>query len=346
MGHPKNVIKLNGKVYDAVTGHRVHHAAHVPHQPKIHKVHSVKPYHESARKETPHKTPTRQPAHIKRRQIQHSRTLMRHAVKRPSKDLDIRTSSAASSLAPITVIQSQPVVLSAKDRSTRASHISKSKLISKFGTLGSQPSFVMSVQPVPVQPHPADIKAKIAATENNAADAWLANALEHADSHHTSKGVKRKRGKHSRALAAGAASLALVFLVGVVVSKTGPNVEFKLASSRAGIQATLPGHSAQGYRMNGPVEYAPGQVIVHYRSNSDSRSYSITQKASNWNSEALLNTQVLGASTDYQTIQSKGKTVYLYNDGHATWVDGGIWYEIDSKNNLTKSQLLDIVNSF
>lgn len=98
--------------------------------------------------------------------------------------------------------------------------------------------------------------------------------------------------------------------------------------------------------MNGPVEYAPGQVIVHYRSNSDSRSYSITQKASNWNSEALLNTQVLGASTDYQTIQSKGKTVYLYNDGHATWVDGGIWYEIDSKNNLTKSQLLDIVNSF
>lgn len=341
MGTLANTITLNGKVYDAVTGHPVnrhdkakHHAsepAHISHKPH------VKSVPKTARTSA-------QPRH---RKPQHSKTLMRSVVKRPGKHADIRTTAELYSEFPaITTMQSVPVLMTAKDRSARAHHVRQSKLISKFGPLGSQPSFVMSVAEVPVQPHPESkttTPPSQTSVHSKTTDALFTKALERAETKPQSKSKRAKKSTKSKAIMAGATGLSLLLLTGVVVMKSGPSMEFKLASARAGIQATLPGYTPAGYHKNGPAEYAPGRVVLHYQSNSDDRSYNITQQASGWNSNSLQHS-VLGASTDFQTIQSKGRTIYLYDDGHAAWVDGGIWYQIDSAGSLSQNQLTEIVD--
>ena len=119
----------------------------------------------------------------------------------------------------------------------------------------------------------------------------------------------------------------------------------RLASSKAGIKGSLPNYTPSGYAYKG-VETSPGEITVNFHSNSDQRSFEVKQKVSGWNSETLKSNYVAASSQPYQSQQENGKTLFIYNNGSsATWVDGGVWYQIEGQNNLSSDQLVKIANS-
>ncbi len=81
-----------------------------------------------------------------------------------------------------------------------------------------------------------------------------------------------------------------------------------------------------------------------YRS-PNKQSFTVLQKKSNWDSQTLLENFVATSNEDYQGYQSNGRTVYVYGKGNATWVNGGIWYQIKATGDLANEQLVKIAAS-
>lgn len=127
--------------------------------------------------------------------------------------------------------------------------------------------------------------------------------------------------------------------------QTVPSVKVKMASLQASIPASLPSYKPAGFGIEGPIKAEPGKVVVNYKSNSENSEYKLTQQASNWSSQALLNNQVLATAKPFETYQQNGKTVYVYDNNNAVWVDSGILYSIESNTNLDSDQLLKIAES-
>jgi len=176
----------------------------------------------------------------------------------------------------------------------------------------------------------------------------LARATAHEQTvHHKKKRsrVARKLGVSSRAVAISSTVLAGVLLGGFFAVQNIPNLSMRVASARAGFNASLPGYNPSGFSFAGPINYNPGQVTVSYNSNTDDRNYKIIQRASNWNSDALLSNFVVASSQPYQTYQDRGRTLFIYDDSNATWVDNGIWYQIEGKSQMTTDQLVRIASS-
>lgn len=163
-----------------------------------------------------------------------------------------------------------------------------------------------------------------------------------------SKKIKTPRVKHnSRIFHFMSAGLAAVILLGYVTYLNIPSVSMKVASSRAGFAATLPSQTPAGYKMQGPIAYSPGQVVINFGSNTDDRHFTIQQQPSSWDSEALKENFVAKESNaEPLTYNDRGLTIYLYNGGDAAWVDGGRFYSIKAGNSqLDTNQILDLATS-
>nr|ALS90253.1 protein of unknown function (DUF4367) [uncultured bacterium] len=78
---------------------------------------------------------------------------------------------------------------------------------------------------------------------------------------------------------------------------------------------------------------------------SGDNSYWITQEASDWNSSTLLDQSAEKRGAPTRTIQSKGRTIYIYNDSAATWVNGGVRYEISGNSSLDAGELVSLATS-
>src|SRR5690606_24866282 len=176
-----------------------------------------------------------------------------------------------------------------------------------------------------------------------------AHAHEHASAKKTHKKRSRKLatklGIGHKALNASAAALAFIMLAGFFAYQNIPNISMRIASSRAGFTAKMPQYQPSGFSLAGPIEYEPGRISVAFRSNSDNRSFQVSEQVSGWNSEALADNYLAANSKAYQTYQDKGRTIFLYDDANATWVSGGVWYNIDGNGVLNNDQLIRIANS-
>ncbi len=141
--------------------------------------------------------------------------------------------------------------------------------------------------------------------------------------------------------------LAAVVLLGYVTYLNVPSVSMKVASSRAGFSATLPSQSPAGYKLQGPIAYSPGQVVIKFGSNTDERHFTVSQQPTAWDSEALKENFVdKESSLEPQTYNDRGLTIYLYNGGDAAWVDAGKFYSIKAENSqLDTNQILDLATS-
>lgn len=139
------------------------------------------------------------------------------------------------------------------------------------------------------------------------------------------------------------ASVAAVLLMGFFAWQNVPNLQMRLAASRAGISASLPGYSPAGYSVDGGIQSEPGRVTVSFSSQANEQAFTIIEEASGWDDEALYARYV--EPRDGQTYQSEGKTIYLIDNSSATWVGDGIWYRIDGSSDLTTDQLQRIANS-
>lgn len=150
-----------------------------------------------------------------------------------------------------------------------------------------------------------------------------------------------------RWLSVGSAALVVLVAIGFFAWQNMPNVAMRVAASRSSLSASVPGYTPSGFSFWGPINYTDGSVTIRFKANSDDgRTFSINQRSSSWNSASLLANYVVPNGQSYQTFQNKGATVYLYgSNNNATWIDHGIWYNLESKAKLNADQLLRIAAS-
>lgn len=139
-------------------------------------------------------------------------------------------------------------------------------------------------------------------------------------------------------------SLALLILAGYLTYINLPNISMRVAATRAGISANYPNYQPDGYHFAGPITYQPGEVNISFKSNTNDRNFMIKQKASTWDSQAVLDNYVSKKTGTYLTYQERGLTIYSFGN-RAAWVNGGLLYTVEGNAPLSSDQLLRIATS-
>jgi hypothetical protein len=175
-------------------------------------------------------------------------------------------------------------------------------------------------------------------------------ALAHASGHQETlsddvklpKSQKSRRKRRQVLSIVGSLGVFLILFT-VIAYQNRSNIQLQLASAKAGFSASVPLYKPDGYKL-GKLAYAPGSVAALYQDPSN-KTFTVTQKKSNWDSQTLLENFVATSNQDYKGYQSNGRTVYVYGTGNATWVNAGIWYQIKDTGSLTNEQLVKIAAS-
>lgn len=357
----RNIIELNGNYYDSITGEQVSKDA-APAPAKI-----PSPPHNTDRtvdgfiKRQPSDTVSQQaarkkapPSHKVHGKQSRSKTLMRHAVKKPDLGKQSHNTATATS-----EVRHNHHDRPERNRRLLTRNHSRSSKISKFsrrptGIVARTAEF--GVRPEPShqpsahsQPHVNHQAPAIPETPKE--QSIFDEALENATSHEQPKikkpalrqRVARKLRISPKSLNIAAGIFIAVFVGGLVAYRSIPQLALQLASTRAGVKASMPDYQPAGFAFTGPIEYTSGTVTLNYASNSDERNFQIVQKSTDWSSQALLENFVV-TKEPYQTFQDKGRTVYTYGNNSATWVSGGIWYQVESEAELSSDQLRRIVS--
>ena len=84
------------------------------------------------------------------------------------------------------------------------------------------------------------------------------------------------------------------------------------------------------------------QLIIRDLPVNRTRSY---KNLPNWDSQTLLQNFVSTSGQPYDAYKAAGRTVYVYGNGNATWVNGGVWYEVSDNGALSKDQIIQLANS-
>ncbi len=347
-------IQINGKTYDANTGGLINDIAAPVKRPLT--PHTTVKDADA----TVHKLASRQhkprTAHAVHQKTKKGKTLMRSLVQQPT--LVVTKGPKHSSTktdAHFDTVPTLPHPSSQNPRRLlRAEQVQQSKHISRFGDIINTPIMRSPESTVVKTPEPVSISTTAASypITHRAADDIFINAIHHAHSHeqepykkpHLHHRIARKAGIGARALSIATGSAAIALLVGFFAIQNVQSMNIRIASRNAGITAKLP-EPVSGYSQNGPIKYSPGNVTISFKSSSDSRDYITTQRTSNWNSEALRENFVALKNQPYRTEISRGRTIYLFGQGNATWVDGGIWYSIEGNENISSEQLLAVASS-
>jgi hypothetical protein len=372
----QNVIELNGKRYDAYTGAFLSDVtARKPLQAVAHAQQSVDGF-ERRSHEASHAQPVAiahpgprtsdvvakpitdvvRPGakHVAHHSPHKSSTLMRSTVKKPTGSLKHTASSHTHALVvqpaiPVHKKLSHPQV--DPSRVLRAKRVPRSDSIRRYA-VAAQALPAAALRPIPaaIKPvHASTPAAHAVATPHPAATSMdiFEKALQAANSHLETTPTKHKkaRGKRGRRiLSVGAATLAVLLIAGFVALQNQAKLTIRYASSKAGIHATLPATSPLGYSP-GKVSYSAGTVGVRYTNGSSGQGFTLSQTASNWNSQSLRDSFVAVKDKRFQTLEAAGRTVYTYGDNNATWVNGGIWYNVTSDGSLTTDELLDLAKN-
>lgn len=300
---------------------------------------------------------------------QRSKTLMRRTVTKPKTGKANISNVVGETDAPINTPSSaepSPVLFDAS-RLRRVKHIKQSKLITRFSaaTASLEGTVNKHIKPLAVRAHPsqasvtktvigADVKRSAPKKAHPKHHDMFEKAMQNATSHNQPK--PKKAPVHHRAakklhmspkVANTTALLLSIALVGSFFAyQNVSNLSMKVAAARAGFNADLPSYSPAGFSLNRNIKYSTGEVLVSYSSNSDAhRNFTFSQRESAWNSQDLLSNYVEIASTSWQTFLSNGNTIYIYDNDNATWVSGGIWYEVEGESALNTDQLLRIADS-
>lgn len=347
MGNQQNVIVINGKKYDAKTGRLLTPAA--AKAPAVKQPAKQAPVLDGVTRRRQN-TPVQQ-VHKK---TQKSQTLMRSVVKKPTVIKPVAATKRPTTKpapAKTTAIATRKTAVN-PERVSRAQAIPKSNLISKFGTLSgnmAQPkqveSRVTAAKPAPQTEPPLKVEAPQKFDFQSIIDKATSHEQPFIKLPNRRQRLANFLHLSPKAVTAGSITLSIVIFGGFMIYQNIPNLAMRVAATRSGVQARLPGYRPAGFAMSGPIQYSPGQITIGFHSKTDDRSFQVTQRSSQWNSESLRENFVAAERRQYQTYQDKGKTIYIYDDSNATWVDGGIWYQIEGDSALTSDQLIRLANS-
>lgn len=353
MGAHQNFIEINGKKYNAATGELIRdNDNQAPVAKKAAPIHATssgsidgfqkRPTHSG----TTHAKISHAPAKTLHPEPQRSHTLMRSAVKKPINKKLHQPNKQQIKQPTAAILGHSP------RRDSHAQQVTKSSLVSRYTSAIPQP-VVKKVAPLHVAAHPStEQPAAGPQHKNNQAAHLIEKALANATGHleQPTSGPKKKRLHHKlgvskRAMSVSTVVLAFVVLGGFYAYLNVPNFAMRVAATRAGFGATMPGYKPAGFAFRGPINYTNGQVTVSFRSNTDDRAYQLTQRTSNWSSEALLTNYVATQNKQYQTLEDKGRTLYIYDGSNATWVDNGIWYQLEGDSRMTTDQISRVASS-
>lgn len=335
MGTQNDTIELNGYKYDARTGARlgpVSNTSSSQQQPQR-SMDGFTRRNDSTAAATPKKPA---PSHAVHNKVTKSQTLRRQGLKKPE-----LTEQQASQ--PIAKRSLQPD----HGRAARASQAQKHPHVAKFQAQTS--SKPMEIKAAPAEPKPQQAEPeKRSMLPLSPFDMVLQQANGHeqppVSSPSFKERVSRKLHVSPRVLSAGLGVLVVLTVGGFFAKQHLSTLAVQLAAQRAGVEARLPGYEPAGFSLAGPIEYSAGQIALSYQSNSDERNFKIVQKNSDWNSQALLENFVQVSDQPFQTVQDKGKTIYIYEGNNATWVSGGVWFQVEGESSLNTDQLLRIAS--
>lgn len=294
---------------------------------------------------------------------EHAKTLRRDVVKQPV----ITPKKPLKPQAPTDIIKQKPDVLAVApklssqvvdpDRATRAQAVPHSPQIERFRKLRPRYGARSATVPTPAAHRPIESISpnRIAPrhaqpSRSPSEDDIFEQAIAYAKSHEqpapkesARQKAKRASRKHKRSLSILASVLLVVALGGFIFWQNRADVELQLASARSGVAASIPAYKPSGFAIKG-LTYSPGTVTIGFRSPSN-QSYSVVQKTSNWDSQTLLENYVATSGQPYNAYQAAGRTVYVYGNGNATWVNGGIWYQVNDNGTLNKNQIINLATS-
>lgn len=295
---------------------------------------------------------------------QRANTLLRSAVKKPQKTAPQihSTSTIAHSQVERSATGRGLLLRRIPDtRLTRAKITSKSNVIQKFTNerLTKKPilSSDLKVASPPVHSGSAPSSAPAITSVSKNTDSSKQQVFQHSIAHainHTKtkikkdgvhKSIARKLRVSPKAISISAAVMAVLVLGSFFVYQKVPSVAMRVAASRAGFDAKMPSTMPSGYAFVGPIDYQKNYISARFKSNSDNRKFIIMQRPTDMNSESLLSDIVTATKARYQTYNDKGLTVYILNNGDATWIDKGVWYSISSEGALSSQQILSIAGS-
>jgi hypothetical protein len=393
-----NIIEINGRQYDAVTGALLgesrikatpvtrskHHGRAIdgvfrgkhaaaptqvvkptehPEHLKAKAVEAPRPV-ASAKKTMDVRRSTKT---VKAHQPQRAQTLMRHVVAKPrvEKKPHIKMAAPSELMAKpaseiakplekkVSVTQVNPVRLARSRQVAQSQHIrryAKDKLRGQHSLPASAVRQAAAPNAAPVTPprvSRSPVMQQVAETQasrQKAEDIFEA-ALAHANSHQEPLQPKQGRRANSRRrLVSVAAGIAAFLVIGGFISYLNmPKIELQVASMRAGFHAEMPSYQPSGYALDGGVKSTEGRIEMTFRSGDSA--FRVTQETSDWNSVTLLDQNTERRGTPEQTIQSKGRIIYIYDDGTATWVDSGVRYEINGNAGLTQDDLVSVATS-
>jgi FlaG/FlaF family flagellin (archaellin) len=328
---PHKTVIINGRAYDAVTGMPVPQKAA-----------------ETKKPATPPKPPakaatstSKSGAEAVHTTLQRSKTLHRRATKKPESP-------------------AKPVL----HRSAPGRHmdIARSSTVSRFAahpvaidhTAKPSPK-ATSTPDTPAQVHPTAQRALHKATQKKAKPTQPTTAKQVKEAA-ISKAMAAPKASSVKKIAGPRFKVKKRFLIiGLVVIVLAaalyatfrfvPAVSVAIASAQAGIEASYPEYTPDGYSLSQPVTFSAGQVDLKFTSNSNDNYYTISQTRSSWDSSAVLDNIVTrDAGANYVTTKERGLTIYTY-DSTAVWVNGGILYKIDSKAPLSGDQIRRIATS-
>lgn len=336
-------ITINGRLYDAITGLPVEEnkAKAAPAAPKP----ATKPSAAVRKPATPrstqnstavHSTATQRAATLSRRVNKKPVAPAKPPVRKAGRLMDVTPQSrSVSHFAPHPVMEpakkpaaAKPVARPAADAPARV-HPTVSRALAKKAA---------------TKPAAKPVSAK------QVKDAQIAKALAP-----TQKPKKQPRkakkmawlSKRSRRLLIIFGFIVLIGLIIFGIYRLVPSISVGVAASQAGVNATYPEFTPDGYTLKQPVEYSDGQVVLTFHSNSNNNNYTITQTRNSWDSSAVLDNVVKPkVGENYVTTKERGLTIYSYNDNtSATWVNGGVLYTIDSSSALSGDQVRKIATS-
>lgn len=343
----QEVIRLKGKSYDAVTGAVIDRAAK---SPKYHQVESAV--------SIPIKTATPTQSvrgvslnHLKAHAAQSSRTLMRHAVKKPSKStkLQLHVQSEIAHASPHAIALKHSAEQIDIARLSKAQQIQKHHRVSRFNAPAETPIRFAAI-PVrqlpedtpagnpPVAPPPTPTNRPIDIFEHA-----MANATNFVDITAHRALFKQRYRRHMLSAASGA--LALVLIAGFAAYQNTPGLQLKVAGFRAGVTTATPDFGATGFAYNGATA-DKSRLVIGLKNNKGS--YQLSEQKTNWSSEDMItHISAIDATgqTNYNTVQTADNTVYRFGTTQATWVKDGIWYQIHGTQGLTEAQLKALVQN-
>lgn len=358
-----NVIEFNGKRYDALTGEvlgksraEVVEPLAAPRPAKRRNIDGVVrhkrgsgellqsrgqpagPWPVTAKHPRTHRS---KPAVIKAHRPEAAKTLMRRTVHKPNMSIKpaIKPRTPAEVMAkPISAIAvKHSVHRVSPERKQRAQQTPKSHAVKHFIAHSSGAPHV-AILPAHVAPiHQTPRPQAVHHTKPDIFEAAIARANSHEQPPVTHRSAKHRKHRKVAGILAGLA--ALLLLGGFWAYLNMATIELKVASMQAGFTAQLPSHEPTGYELTN-IQNRPGQIVLEYHSGD--RHYQITQQPTDWNSRTLGESIIADANS--QPIQTKGRTIYVYN-GVASWVSGGVRYDLTNNASFSVDEIAAIAGS-